>query len=349
MQHQNKFYAIINQEVKKMKAKRTIFVGMILLISILCLSFMNINYDKLSRYPYKNEESNRLIREYLTDEEIEYIIEYSIAPSTFIAYIQEKDFNIYHAAEYRDLNKLLWDQTPSAIVKMVEQTRDSMDVVTLANYLVHYSYDEVLYWIQHGDPYNADSILVTNAGNPNAYVDDKHTVGIRTPFNLQILDPEIPVNGDKRIQVDVALQTPLKLMCSVISEDIDTNRPCGGLLVDKGYISYTEQEKLYKDALERYGENADKIEFKPGHSEHQLGLAVDFTVEGLDESDFSKTEQYTWLQENAYRFGLVQTYQTVNSQITNKAEQSYHYRFVGYEYAKYLHDSNLTLSDVASN
>lgn len=349
MRHRNKFYAIINQEVKKMKVKRTLFVSMILLISVLCLSFMNVNYDKLSRYPYKNEESNRLIREYLTDDEIEYIIEYSIAPTTFIAYIQERDFNIYHAAEYRDLNKLLWDETPSNIVKMVEQTRQSMDVMTLANYLVHYSYDEVLYWIQHGDPYVDNAILVTNAGNTNAYVDDKHTISTRKPFNLEIISEEIPTFNDKRIQIDVALQTPLKLLCTAISEDIKTDRPCGGLLVNNGYISYADQDVLYKAASEKYGDNVDMIEFKPGHSEHQLGLAVDFVLEGLDDSNFAKTEQYTWLTENAYKYGLLQTYQSSNSQVTNKSEQSYHFRFVGFEYARYLHENNLTLSDMATN
>lgn len=348
MQQSNNFYAIISQEVKKMKAKRTIFVSVILLISVLCLSFMNVNYDKLSRYPYKNEESNRLIRQYLTDDEIEYIIEYSIAPTTFIAYIKEPDFNMFHAAEYRDLNKLLWDETPANIVKMVEQTRQSMDVVTLANYLVHYSYDEILYWITYGDEYVDDGILVTNAGNANAYLDDRHTISIRQPFNLQIIDAEIPVADGKRIQVDVALQTPLKMLCNAISEEIKSNRACAGLLVDHAYISYSEQEKRYTDAQEKYGQNVDVIEFKPGHSEHQLGLAVDFVLEGLADSDFIKTEQYAWLNENAYLYGLVQTYQARNSQITNKAEQSYHFRFVGYEYAKYLHENELTLSDVAT-
>lgn len=348
MQQSNNFYDIINQEVKKMKAKRAIFVSVILLISILCLAVMNVNYDKLSRYPYKNEESNRLIREFLTDDEIEYIIEYSIAPTTFITYIKEPDFNMFHIEEYRELNKLLWDETPANIVKMVEGTRQSMDVVTLASYLVHYSYDEILYWINHGDEYVEDGILLTNAGNDNAYVDDRHTVSIRQPFNLEIINQDVPVVDEKRIQVDVALQVPLKSLCEAISKDIDSNRPCGGLAVDNGYISYTEQEKRYKEAQEMYGENVDMYEFRPGHSEHQLGLAVDFQVVGLIDKDFFETEQYAWLKENAYQYGLVQTYQASNANVTNKVEQSYHFRYVGYEYANYLYSNNLTLSDVTT-
>lgn len=332
-----------------MKIKRAIFVSMILVVSILCYAFMNVNYDKLSRYPYKNEENNRLIRKYLNDEEIEYIIEYSIAPATFIAYIQEDNFNIYHASEYRELNKLLWDETPASIVRMVEETRNSMDVMTLANYLVHYKFDEILYWVDHGDPYNMDSILVTNAGNPNAYVDDIHTISIRKPFNLQLLNEDVPtVDGDE-MEVDIALQIPLKDLCVAIQEELQTKKACGGLLVSEGYISYANQDKRYKEAKEAYGDSADKVEFMPGHSEHQLGLAVDFVLDGIENEDFSKTEQYNWLKENAHRFGLVQTYKVENAYLTNKAEQSYHFRYVGNEMAHYLFTNNLTISELISN
>lgn len=332
-----------------MKTKRAIFVSMILVISILCLAFMNVNYDKLSRYPYKNEENNRLIREHLNDQEIEYIIEYSIAPATFIAYIQEDGFNIYHAAEYRELNKLLWDETPAAIVRMVEKTRNYMDVITLANYLVYYKFDELSYWIDHGDSYNSNSILVTNAGNPNAYVDDIHTVSIRKPYNLQQINDNIPTLYDKYIQVDAALQTPIQNLCNAIQTDLSSFNSCGGLFVSEGYISYADQDKRYKDAIQQYGENAGKVEFMPGHSEHQLGLAVDFCLRGLANSEFDKTEQYKWLLENAYLYGFVQSYKVENAYLTNKSEQSYHFRYVGDELARYLHDNNLSLGEVIAN
>lgn len=332
-----------------MKIKRFIFVSGILLISILCLSFMNTNYDKLSRYPYEGEESRKLIKEYLNDDEIEYIIEYSIAPATFISYIQEDGFNIYHASEYRNLHNFMWNGTPKSIVNMVEKTRDSMDAYTLANYCVHYSFDEILHWVQNGDKYEENSQLITNAGNANAYVDDYHTLGIRVPFNLQILDEAVPTVDEEEIIVDVALQEPLKEMCQAITTDLSSKKSCGGLLVESGYISYDEQKDLYESAVDTLGENADKFEFKPGHSEHQLGLSVDFIVEGIDHNTFIKTEQYDWLVNNAYRFGFVQTYKISNTNLTNKFEQTYHYRYTGKELSNYLYSSGLSFSDIAAN
>lgn len=332
-----------------MKKKRIIFVSTILLISILCLSFMNTNYDKLSRYPYEGEESRELIKEHLNDDEIEYIIEYKIAPATFIAYIQEDGFNIYHASEYRTLHNFLWKETPKTIVSMVEKTRDAMDVYTLSNYCIHYSFDEILYWIQNGDKYQVDSQLITNAGNVNAYVDDFHTLSTRVPFNLQVLDSNIPTVNDDEIIVDVALQEPLKEMCQALSTEINSSKNCGGLLVSNGYISYEEQKKLYDDAIELQGENVDKFEFKPGHSEHQLGLSVDFVVDGIDNNIFYKTEQYDWLMKNAHRFGFVQTYKISNINLTNKFEQTYHFRYIGKELSSYLHTNNLSFSDIATN
>ena len=106
---------------------------------------MNIKYDRLSRYPYQEKEAREIIDKYLSDEEIEYIIEYSIAPNVFISFIDVDGFNIYHASEYKELSKLRWQNTPDEIVEMVEKTRDYIDIQTLDNYLYQYTFDEILY------------------------------------------------------------------------------------------------------------------------------------------------------------------------------------------------------------
>ena len=94
-----------------MEKQKHIFVCSLIFIAIICLTIMNIKYDRLSRYPYQEKEAREIIDKYLSDEEIEYIIEYSIAPNVFISFIDVDGFNIYHASEYKELSKLRWQNT----------------------------------------------------------------------------------------------------------------------------------------------------------------------------------------------------------------------------------------------
>ena len=128
---------------KTRKRWTAIFVGVVVCIAITCISIMNIHYDELARYPYKDERSRELIKEYLNKEEIDYIIEYSIAPNVFISFIQADDFNIYHATEYKKLSEVMWMESPEHIVEMVEKTRNAMDIDTLARYLEHYTFNDI--------------------------------------------------------------------------------------------------------------------------------------------------------------------------------------------------------------
>ena len=70
---------------KTRKRWTAIFVGVVVCIAITCISIMNIHYDELARYPYKDERSRELIKEYLNKEEGE---SKKASPSSFIL----KDF-----------------------------------------------------------------------------------------------------------------------------------------------------------------------------------------------------------------------------------------------------------------
>ena len=117
-----------------MKIKRLLFVAAVAVLCAGCLIVMNIRYDRLSRYPYQDPKSRELIDEYLSDADIEYIIEYSIAPSTFVPYIQAERFSVYHAPEYNYMEEAFSyrNYAPVAIVNMVEETRDQIAVQDLA-------------------------------------------------------------------------------------------------------------------------------------------------------------------------------------------------------------------------
>ncbi|MBO5554994.1 MAG: M15 family metallopeptidase [Solobacterium sp.] len=333
----------VTLEGNERKKWTAVFVSAIVLFSVCCMIFFHLQSDSLARYPFKDKTSKDLIRQYLTQEEIEYIIEYSIPPNMFIAYIQENGFSIYHAAEYKKLSESQWDKSPKDIVDMVEETRNIMSVEELENYLSenNYRYEDVSRWIKNESEDGV--LLIPYAMNTDAYLDLSHTVSSRTPAT-QPLAEEIPVKDGTRIEVREEVQQPLLALCSNIQTSLASAHACAGLQISQGYVSYSEQAKQYHAAEEEQKDSDVSLVYPPGHDEHQLGLAVDFSVEGLPDEAFAKTIQAEWLASNAWKFGFIQTWNPDDEAITLHRSEPWHYRFVGTELAKTIHDSGLTFA-----
>lgn len=345
---------ILNTEVIVLKLKRALLVAAVIAMCAVCMGMMNIRYDRLSRYPYQDEKSRQLIDQYLNDEDIEYIIEYSIAPSTFVYFIESPGFSIYHAPEYNYLQEAFAYRNYSAdqIVQMVEQTRQQLDVQDLALLMLNYTFDEVLDWLRHGDEYYSGAQLLLDPSALDAVVDDEHTIARHVPSALRSISdiPTLTVDeqgNEKTIEVDERLVDPLRQLCTAAEEEI-SSRSCGGLIITEGYVSYEDQKERFEQARDDYGSSAILYEDYPGHSEHQLGLAVDFALTGVVDEEFAASEQARWLSENAWRFGFVQSYTADKVEITNKLARPQHYRYVGVSLARKLTENHQTLQEAAS-
>lgn len=116
-----------------------------------------------------------------------------------------------------------------------------------------------------------------------------------------------------------------------------------------GYRSYARQEAVYGYWVSKYGqEEADKFSARPGHSEHQTGLAMDITSRsvGFDLTEsFGEEPEGIWVKENAHRFGFIIRYPKDKIDITLYNYEPWHLRYVGYELANLLYEENLTLEE----
>jgi D-alanyl-D-alanine carboxypeptidase len=97
------------------------------------------------------------------------------------------------------------------------------------------------------------------------------------------------------------------------------------------YRSYTHQRDRYNEAIARDGPAQDSVA-PPGHSEHQLGTAVD--VAGVDDAtmlkhDFAETAAGQWLLAHAPEFGFAISYTRANQPKTGYTAEPWHYRYVG--------------------
>ena len=118
------------------------------------------------------------------------------------------------------------------------------------------------------------------------------------------------------------------------------------LISVSGYRSYTKQEKLYKAKLQRVNNNvalAQEYVAPPGASEHHLGLAMDIGQQNkatLNEK-FAETEGGIWARENCWRFGFILRYDAEWESITGYKYEPWHFRYVGKEWAKEIHDAGV--------
>lgn len=124
-----------------------------------------------------------------------------------------------------------------------------------------------------------------------------------------------------------------------------------GITAVSGYRTAADQEHIHESYSASYGtETADGISARPGHSEHQTGLAVDIgNADGSCalEACFEATPAGAWAAENAHRYGFVIRYPAGRETVTGFAYEPWHLRFVGTELAAELYKNGRTLEEFA--
>jgi len=117
-----------------------------------------------------------------------------------------------------------------------------------------------------------------------------------------------------------------------------------------GYRSYNTQITNYTSRVDSQGQAAaDKISARPGHSEHQTGLAMDVTSESANfklVQSFGETPEGLWIQENAHNFGFIIRYQSNTTDITGYSYEPWHLRFITTDVATYLYENDITLEEL---
>ena len=124
-------------------------------------------------------------------------------------------------------------------------------------------------------------------------------------------------------------------------------------VVTAAYRSASEQRELFNTLADSYMEEGADAESArrmaqrkiplPGHSEHQLGLAVDLA--DAREDPGAQRELQDWLASHAWEYGFILRYPEGKEQITGHGFEPEHYRFVGTAAAKQIIELELTLEE----
>ncbi len=117
--------------------------------------------------------------------------------------------------------------------------------------------------------------------------------------------------------------------------------------ISNGYRSYEKQAQLYNSYLLNGG-NADLYSARPGHSEHQSGLAVDITCKAADyllTQQLQYTDEGVFIKTQAYHFGFIERYPKDKEEVTGYMYEPWHLRYVGVKVATIIYQENLTLEE----
>ena len=182
-----------------------------------------------------------------------------------------------------------------------------------------------------------------------------HKITVPDEWNLIVVNRwnELPENYSVELTELSNGQKVDSRIYSALQEMFDAARVEGIYpVVREGYRTAGEQQEILDTKIQAYiNQGYSRMRAKktakervalPGTSEHQLGIAVDINA---DRSKCSNEEVYTWLFENAYKYGFILRYPLEKQEITGIEYEPWHYRYVGVEAAREIYEQQICLEE----
>lgn len=199
------------------------------------------------------------------------------------------------------------------------------------------SYDNVILNVNM----NLDYEFYTNINTLHDYLDVTTLVNKynKLPDNYEIddlvtLDKEYSSRGEKIREI--AYKDLKAMFDKARDEGINLN-------VISGFRTNDKQNTLFTNSVKKNGiEHALMYSAKMGHSEHQLGLAIDINT---TQESFKNTNEYKWLKNNSYKYGFIERYKENKENITGFAYEPWHYRYIGIDNATKVFTENITYEE----
>lgn len=103
------------------------------------------------------------------------------------------------------------------------------------------------------------------------------------------------------------------------------------------------QQQLYDQDLASTGNEESNRVARAGYSEHETGLAFDFTE--TVNHDYNGDGDFAWINANCYKYGFIVRYTRSKESVTKFRDEPWHFRYVGIPHAYYMDTHNLCLEE----
>lgn len=243
-------------------------------------------------------------------------------------YEEDQVQNLFASLSFREMIPLLlydyqWDETP-----YIEDCRNNRDTNTGGTFILSKSYETPYRVTKEIEmPSSVSALVSSHRYLPEDYIPEK----------LTDIDTQYAITG-QQLRDDAA--EAFEKMCIAAQEN---GTPFYAVNTYRSWEFQNNAYSSFKDSLGEEG--ADKKCIRPGHSEHQAGLAVNIAATYEGDKAFEETELYKWLVTNAADYGWILRYPLSLSQITNISDEPDHLRYLGRDLAKAVKASNLTYDE----
>ena len=202
----------------------------------------------------------------------------------------------------------------------------------------NYSFDQVVLYVEIGldNDFYTEINTIDNYYQIDALVNKYNQIPEEIQYTDLITIPKPYSNNGKQEIRNIVYEDLVKMITDASKDNIK-------LFVVSGYRTWNKQKSLFNNSKDKNGTNhALLYSAKPGHSEHQLGLAIDLNS---TEKSFEKTKQYEWLKQNAYKYGFIERYPKGKEFITGFAYEPWHYRYLGVDISTKIYEENITYEE----
>ncbi len=154
----------------------------------------------------------------------------------------------------------------------------------------------------------------------------------------------VPVNMENN---EVLLERRAVALLSKLMDDIDG---WTRITAVSGWRSKQEQQDIFTQSLAENGRSfTEKFVAKPGHSEHQTGLAIDLGLKQPDMDFIRPSFPYEGIcqtfREKVALFGFIERYPEGKEEITGIGHEPWHFRYVGMPHAAIVAEMGFTLEE----
>ena len=370
---------IVLRTVKKIKLKPIFSILLKILGVILCVvlglfAFYRKQISDLKRLGYSEVASNNILfskhKDYVMSVGENKVLNLAFETETYVEkyldnYVKVKYVEQEHLIE--NINQLLRKGYTNNDINLILSHGDDASVGEFAkrdkvNYLEEFfsvdyakleNYDRYVAYSDATGEDEADTVIYVNLDldkepYENSVLVSKFSTDMLVNKHRHLNETFVP---DDLVTIDSKYASDDELQCSRIAYNafLEMNNAASSegyqLIINSAYRSYQDQvetQDVYRDA---YGQAyVDKYVAKPGHSEHQTGLAFD--IGSRNSKIFANSSEYTWMLENAYKYGFILRYDSRYEDLTLFRSEPWHYRYVGKEIAKYIYEhQNMSLEE----
>lgn len=332
------------RKIRKKTLKKTLLLLIIAIISIYTLT--NTNKIKATYYSYIKGHTKETRKVFLEEEIYE-----SVSDDKYIQTLEEISTLLNKGYNKEDITTIYENLKEKSIKIILDEdyTKNIDSIITIT----FFKEDKLKRYIEYANKeINKDPetiVTYVNIGLDNSYytniqkVDNQDDLLVLVNKYNQLNENYIPENlqnvsyGSGKLRKEAALA--FDQMCAAAKKD--NIKIYGG----SAYRSYSYQDELYKNYVARDGVKlADTYSARAGHSEHQTGLAMDILNKKwvfIEETD----KEYEWLVNNSYKYGFILRYLKGKEEITGYKFEPWHYRYVGIDIAKEIHNLNITYDE----